>query len=178
MAGLDQCLHPLLHLDRPGQRDGLDLHPDSWLSFSAEATHFVWKVLCDWWPLIFCWFLLRGQDWHWRRVSGRQETLLFNWSHIRGEARFSTWDRSWVKARAFLCSRPGLTQTKSPPCNGSELSLMFPNSKNIPLETPPKKLKKVRGKENNPGPSSVKKPPSTRQMRSSRPLNQKTLKIG
>ena len=35
---------------------------------------------------------------------------------------------------------------------------MFPNSKNIPLETPPKKLKKVRGKENNPGPSSAKKP--------------------
>ena len=29
MAGLDQRLHPLLHLDRPGQCDGLDIHPDS-----------------------------------------------------------------------------------------------------------------------------------------------------
>ena len=39
-------------------------------------------------------------------------------------------------------------------CNVSELDLMFPNNKNIPLETPspcfkvPKKTKKVRGKEN------------------------------
>ena len=39
-------------------------------------------------------------------------------------------------------------------CNGSDLSLMFPNNQNIPLETPspffkvPKKPKKFRGKEN------------------------------